>query len=72
MSSSFEEKILGLIYFSSLFYYYQLIAHQTFWQKGWGIFFRYTKNVNIQTIFSVDTINFNRASLEVSLWLPQT
>ena len=33
---------------------------------GWFLFL-YTKNVNKQTIFSVDTINSNRASLEVSL-----
>ena len=32
------------------------------------IFFQYTKIVNMQPISSVDTIDSNRASLEVSLW----
>ena len=35
---------------------------------GW-FFSWYTKNINLQTIFSADAIHSNQASLKVSLWI---
>ena len=65
----FWRKIFSLVWFSTLFYHHLLRAHQTSWHNVWWFYFSLHYKCKQTDRFSVDTINSNRASLEVSLWL---
>ena len=62
-----KKEIFSLVWFSSLFYHHLLRAHQTSWHKIWWFYFSLHYKCKQTDRFSVDTINSNRAYLEVSL-----